>query len=339
MALYTNTNVSSLNGANNLRKATKSLDTTYQRLSSGMRINSAKDDAAGLQISDRLTSQINGYNQGNRNANDGIAICQTVEGALDETTSMLQRIRTLAVQSANGSNTAEDRASIQKEVTQLCAEITRIACETTFGGKTILNGSAGAASSSTNPRGSILAQGTTAGQLQFHVGANKDDTISLSLSSGFTFAQLNAARTIPSGQTAPGTFQSVSAGADTTISVTAGSESVSVTFGKDNVGAYEALDVTDQTKAEAAIKAVDQMLMYVDEKRADLGAMQNRLESTINNQTNVSMNLSDARSRIRDTDFAEESSNLSQQSIIQQAATSMLTQANSRPQIALSLLG
>ena len=338
MALYTNTNISSLNGANNLRRATKALDTTYQRLSSGLRINSAKDDAAGLQISDRLTSQINGYNQGNRNANDGIAICQTVEGALDETTSMLQRIRTLAVQSANGSNTADDRASIQKEVTQLCAEITRIACETTFGGKTILNGTEG--TSGTNERGSILAQGNqnNNGSLTFHVGANRNDTISISLSSGFSMAQLQAAAN-NSGGTSVGTFKTINAGQDGTETVTSGSETTTVTFTHDDVGDFTALDITTQTKAEDAIKAVDEMLMYVDDKRADLGAVQNRLESTINNQTNVSMNLADARSRIRDTDFAEESSNLSQQSIIQQAATSMLTQANSRPQIALSLLG
>ena len=336
MALYTNTNVSSLNGANNLRKATKSLDTTYQRLSSGMRINSAKDDAAGLQISDRLTSQINGYNQGNRNANDGIAICQTVEGALDETTSMLQRIRTLAVQSANGSNTQDDRNSIQKEVTQLCAEITRIACETTFGGKTILNGTAGTTNG--NARGSILSQGTTAGSLTFHVGANQNDTISLSLSQGFTFAQLE---TGCRGGSSGGSI--VTAGGSFSVATNSASPSGSTptaqTLPTDDVGAFSALDVSTQATAETAIKAIDNMLMYVDDKRAELGAVQNRLESTINNQTNVSMNLSDARSRIRDTDFAEESSNLSQQNIIQQAATSMLTQANSRPQIALSLLG
>ena len=340
MSIYTNTNVSSLNGANNLRRATKALDTTYQRLSSGMRINSAKDDAAGLQISDRLTSQINGYNQGNRNANDGIAICQTVEGALDETTSMLQRIRTLAVQSANGSNSAEDRVSIQKEVTQLCAEITRIACETTFGGKTILNGTAG--TSNGNQRGSLLDQGSSTGKLTFHVGANKDDTITVSLSSGFSMAQLKAAARNDQGTNVGEAWVPVQAGADQTVQVkaaTSGTEAVNAVIGKDDVGAYSVLDITTQCKAEMAIKAVDQMLMYVDTKRADLGAAQNRLESTINNQTNVSMNLSDARSRIRDTDFAEESSNLSQQNIIQQAATSMLTQANSRPQIALSLLG
>ncbi len=138
MALYVNTNVSSLNGRNKLSNATNNLNTTYQRLSSGLRINSAKDDSAGLQISDRLTTQINGLNQGNRNTADGIALMQTMEGALDEMGTMLQRIRTLAVQSANGTNTKADREAITAESDQLGAEITRIAQQTTFGGQKIL---------------------------------------------------------------------------------------------------------------------------------------------------------------------------------------------------------
>ena len=166
MSIYVNTNVSSINTTNKLAKATHSLDTTYKRLSSGYRINSAKDDAAGLQISDRLTSQINGLKQGNRNANDGIALAQTAEGALDEVHTMLQRIRTLSVQSANGTNTTADRVSIQGEVSQLCAEINRIACKTTFGGSEILSGK-------TDTTGSLLVSGRVA----FQVGANASDTI------------------------------------------------------------------------------------------------------------------------------------------------------------------
>ena len=132
MALYVNTNVSSINAQRKLANSTLALNTSYQRLSSGLRINSSKDDAAGLQISDRLTAQINGLNQGNRNANDGIALAQTIEGALDETTNMLQRIRILAVQAANGTNTAKDRQALQEEVNALSDEITRIAQKTTF---------------------------------------------------------------------------------------------------------------------------------------------------------------------------------------------------------------
>lgn len=178
MSIYVNTNVTSLNTTNKLSKATHSLDTTYKRLSSGYRINSAKDDSAGLQISDRLTSQINGLKQGNRNANDGIALAQTAEGALDEVHTMLQRIRTLSVQSANGTNTTADRASIQGEVSQLCAEINRIATKTTFGGQQILNG---------DKKGLV----GSSGKIDFQAGANANDTISISLSSGFSVKQMN----------------------------------------------------------------------------------------------------------------------------------------------------
>ena len=314
MALYVNTNVTSLNAQRNLNKATNSLDTTYARLSSGLRINSAKDDAAGLQIADRMTSQINGLNQGNRNANDGIAVAQTIEGAMDEITNMLQRVRTLAVESANGTNTSDDRHSIAKEVQQLSAEITRIACETTFGGKTVLNGGD---TRNTNVRGSLLSKGV----LTIHVGANKDDTISIRLTGGFTTKQIMN-----------------SSGVSTSANPNTANVSESATIDSD-VGDVMYFHVSGRTMAEETIANVDKAIKYVDGMRADLGAFQNRLESTISNQSNVANNQSDARARIRDTDYAEESANLSSQSIIQQAASSMLTQANSRPQIALSLLG
>ena len=289
MASYVNTNVSSLNAQRRLTNVTNSLNTTYQRLSSGLRINSAKDDAAGLQISDRLTSHINGFNQGNRNASDGIAVAQTAEGAMDEITNMLQRVRTLAVQASNGTLTTTDRNAISTEVKELQAEITRIACHTTFGGAQILRG--------TNATGSTLVQktGDNTGKITIHVGSMKDQVVNMSFSQDMKADSL-------------------------------GVDSVS-------------LKVTTATDAENAISSIDCALKLVDSARAQLGASQNRLESTIRNQSSISENLSDARSRIRDTDYAEEASNLSQQSIIQQAATSMLTQANARPQIALSLLG
>ena len=301
MSIYVNTNVTSLNTTNKLSKATHSLDTTYKRLSSGYRINSAKDDAAGLQISDRLTSQINGLKQGNRNANDGIALAQTAEGALDEVHTMLQRIRTLSVQSANGTNTTADRVSIQGEVSQLCAEINRIACKTTFGGSEILSGK-------TDKAGSLLVGGKVA----FQVGANANDKISIDLASGFTVEKMKTAAK------------------DTTSTLVDDAEGQ--THGK-------SFSVCTAENAQATLGAIDSYIAYVDKKRGEFGAVQNRLESTISNQSNIAENESDARSRIRDTDYAEEAANLSQQNIIQQAATSMLTQANSRPQIALSLLG
>ena len=295
MAVYVNTNVSSLNGQRYLNNVQNSLNTTYTRLSSGYRINSAKDDAAGLQIADRLTSQINGLNQGNRNANDGIALAQTIEGGLDEISNMLQRIRTLAVQSANGTNGDEDREAIQNEVNALTEEITRIADQTTFGGKSILKGFT---------TGSIYktAGALSGGTLTLHVGANTGNVIDMDVYS-FVFSKLAAAAGVT---------------------------------GDLNGNQFS---VSTQCGANQSITAIDAMIAVVDSQRADLGAIQNRLESSIRNQSNVSANSADARSRIRDADFAEESANLSQQSIIQQAATSMLMQANTRPQLALSMLG
>ena len=293
MAIYVNTNVSSLNSNRQLGKATHSLDTTYKRLSSGLRINSAKDDAAGLQISDRLTSQINGLNQGNRNANDGIALAQTAEGALDEVTNMLQRIRTLSLQSANGTNTTADRGAIQAEVDQLCAEINRISSKTTFAGQEILAG---------KNKGLVNSNG----QVSFQVGANANDTISVNLSIAFNISAMFGA---------------------------VGAQGSAMHTDK------KAFAVSTAANAQAALANIDKFIAHVDKARGQLGAVQNRLESTIANQANIAENESDARSRIRDTDYAEEAANLSQQTIVQQAASSMLTQANSRPQIALSLLG
>ena len=314
MSIYVNTNVSSINTTNKLAKATHSLDTTYKRLSSGYRINSAKDDAAGLQISNRLTSQINGLKQGNRNANDGIALAQTAEGALDEVHTMLQRIRTLSVQSANGTNTTADRASIQGEVDQLCSEINRIACKTTFGGSEILSGK-------TDKAGSLLVGGKVA----FQVGSNANDTISVDLSKGFSVAQMDDA--------AGGGLANAKDAANGKL------RDDSDTAAKVNGKNGKSFAVSTADAAQATLNTIDKFIAYVDKSRGQLGAVQNRLESTISNQSNIAENESDARSRIRDTDYAEEAANLSQQNIIQQAATSMLTQANSRPQIALSLLG
>ncbi len=311
MSLYVQTNVSSLNSQRRLNSATKSLDTTYQRLSSGLRINSAKDDAAGLQISNRLTNQINGLQQGNRNANDGIALCQTMEGALDETTSMLQRIRTLAIQAANGTNTTVDRQAIQQEVAQLSAEITRIACKTTFAGRQCLAGVAG------SDHGGVL---DSKGKVTFQVGAYAFDTLGVSMSNGFTLSGIYAEK--------HGTIKITSA--------TPLDEQKAGLYLNANK-AYE-FNCYTQCNAQYTIKAIDEIINVVDSKRAELGAIQNRMESTIRNQENVAENVSDARSRIRDADYAEEASNLSAQNIVQQAATSILTQANQRPSIAMSLL-
>lgn len=312
MAIYVQTNVSSLQGRNALRNIQTSLTTTYQRLSTGMRINSAKDDAAGLQIANRLTSQINGLNQGNRNASDGIALAQTIEGGLDEITAMLQRGRTLAVQSATGTNTADDREAINKELRSIQEEIQRIGTQTTYGGKAILAGyGTGDTLYGEQSQNLVDTAGNAinGGRMTLQVGANSGDTIVFEVAD-FTWSGLvsNALGTTT------GLGQGVAAG-----------------------GAFA--DITTADQASQAIEDFDVLIAYVDAQRADLGAIQNRLESSIRNQSNIATNESDARARIRDADFAEESANLAQQTIIQQAAASMLMQANTRPQLALSLLG
>ncbi len=341
MSMFINTNVSSLNAQRNMTKSGNSLDTSYQRLASGLRINSAKDDAAGLQISDRLTSQINGMDQGNRNANDGISMAQTAEGAMDEMTTMLQRVRTLAQQSANGSNSSADRASLQAEVSQLGKEINRIAKDTTFGGQKLLDGSIG-----------------DKGQVDFQVGADANQTIGFKLatahgtgSSGKNTLGFNISGiadglkfTFTSTATVAGTGVSGSAGKYTIdvssvfLSGTNTAITGKVTVGTATAGTQSGISISTQANAQLVLGAVDQMLKAVDSKRAELGAVQNRLDSTISNQSNVSENLSAARSRIRDADFATETANMTKQNILQQAASSVLAQANQRPQNALSLL-
>ncbi len=270
MALVVNSNIASLNSQRQLTRATEDLSTSYQRLSSGKRINSAKDDAAGLQISSRLTSQVNGLNQAARNANDGISLAQTAEGALDEYTNILQRMRTLAVQSSNGSNTTTDRAALNAEVTELTSELDRIATDSSFGGVNLLDGT--------------YAVG-------FQVGADAGQVISLTIAQNFSSSVV---------------------GADVTVSTFA--------------------------NAQTAIGDLDSVLSTVNSTRADLGAKQNRFSSVIRSNTNTAENVSASRSRIEDTDFAAESAALARSNVLQQAASSMLSQANQQPQIALSLL-
>lgn len=357
MALYVNTNVSSLNAQRKLTNATNSLNVSYQRLSSGLRINSAKDDAAGLMISNRLTAQINGLNQGNRNANDGIALAQTIEGALDETANMLQRIRVLANQAATGTNTPEDRLALQKEVSHLSSEITRIARKTTFAGAQVLDGI-------TTNNNDLLDPNTS--ELFFQVGANAWDRLTLEMN-GFTMSAMMDDLGFAVGKIAASTGTAVIAqGTTLDRAIFVGTKCYGVGYTvteaggltPDNYGIGSAggliLDgdlITDSGKfgvrwsvstaesAQYTLKNIDAFIQHVDSKRANLGAIQNRMESTIRNQSSISENESDARSRIRDTDFASETAALTQNNIIQQASQSVLAQANQRPTIALNLLG
>ena len=353
MALYVNTNISSKNAQRMLANSTNSLDTSYKRLASGLRINSAKDDAAGLQISNRLTSQINGLEQGNRNAQDGISFAQTAEGAMDEMTTMFQRIRTLALQSANGTNSAKDRKALQEEVTQLCSEIDRIAKDTTFGGEKILNGEAVATNKLEYTAATATTKGTKA--ISFQVGADAYQTIGIKLSmtgdttsadkiaatqvgfnmNGFT-AALQKQIKIEGGVNANGNGGDNSGLIAADDIVDANKDDNTTGFKKS--GDSITFDISTAEGAQNVLANIDLYIAAVDSKRAELGAVQNRLESTIRNQSNVAENVSDARSRIRDTDFATETANMTQTSIIQQASQSILSQANQRPQLALSLL-
>jgi len=376
MALYVNTNTSSLRAQNALAKATSKLTGSYEKLSTGKRINSAKDDAAGLQIASRMTSQINGLTQGNRNANDGISMCQVAEGATEEITNMLQRMRTLAIQSANGTNADSERDAIQQEVNQLSLEIQRIGEQTTFGGTLhVLNGSIGTIK---DDKGTLDDTFT-----KFQVGSHSDQTVTATFSD-LTFAGLlNYAQ--QDGVIDPATGDKIAfaksashaaanaAGADPKADpATPATQNVvlkNITDqdhdgltgwdksdmkvghpGKGNTkkditdstggtsGKLFAISMTSHANAEAAIKCLDVMINHVDSERAQWGAVENRLSSTINNQSNTITNVSDARSRIEDVDFAAETAQLTQQNVIQQAASSVLTQANSSTQIALSLL-
>ena len=275
MSLYVSTNISSLNAKRQLFTSNNNLSTAFERLSSGYRINSAKDDAAGLQISERLSSQVMGLDMAVRNANDGISLAQTAEGALQEITTALQRIRVLSIQAQNGINASADRLALQKEVSALKIEVSRIASTTQFGGVNILDGTFGT---------------------EFLVGANAGQKIALGLSrvGGYgTSGLLN--------------------GVDVSVATTE--------------GASRTMDLI-----AGAISAVTAT-------RADLGAIQNRFQSTIRNLSNISENVSAARSRIRDTDFAAETAELTRWQIIQQASITVLGQANQRPQSALQLLG
>lgn len=497
MALTINTNVMSLNAQRNLGKSQSALAQSMERLSSGLRINSAKDDAAGLAISDRMTSQVNGLNQAQRNANDGISLAQTGEGALQETTNILQRMRELAVQSSNDTNTSSDRASLQSEVSQLQAEINRIADTTTFNGKQLLDGtfsgaqfqvgananqtisfsissakgtdlgsyqvkasgssaatatmqkaitatSAGGATANGGTATSATLTGTFNGEsfsqtVQFSTGATASDiasaingytdttgisataktqaklsnlatsgaisfeingtTIAATVSSKTDLTSLASAINQQSATT--GVAASLasdkgsitltdSTGSDIKVTNFTGVSGETIAFagigengtavgtaatltttnGSSLVGGYvtlessnafsaqisdtsvsgsssntastletvENISISTQSDAEKAVSVIDGALSQIDAIRGGLGAVQNRFQSTISNLSNVSENLSAARSRILDADIAQETSNMTKQNILQQAGVAILAQANQAPQLALSLL-
>lgn len=306
-----NTNTLSLTTQNNLTKSQSSLGTSIERLSSGLRINSAKDDAAGQAIANRFTSNINGLTVAARNANDGISLAQTAEGALGEINNNLQRIRDLTVQAQNSSNSASDVDSIQAEVNERMKEIDRVTKQTDFNGIKVLN--TGASSSTYN----------------FQVGSKDAETIGIKISSSDSF---NLAAAGSSGTTL--NTKTMASGTDTVNGNARTTEAVGfdVLKGKVTGGA------TGAAAGSTPLADIDAAIKSVDSQRSLLGASQNRFESTITNLNNTVSNLTSARSRIQDSDYATEVSNMSRAQILQQAGSSVLAQANQVPQTMLSLL-
>jgi len=275
MPLYINTNVASLESQRSLSSASQSLNTSFQRLSSGMRINSAADDAAGLGISESLKAQVRSLGVAERNSNNAISMAQTAEGALGQVGNMLGRMREIAVQGANGDLTTTDRGYLNTEFTALRDEITRIADSTKFNGKDLLSGASTA--------------------ITFQVGINNSSADQISVTFG---------------------------GVDlTSLGINAST-----------------VDGATATNAQASITALDGAIGAVSSRRADFGASMNRLTNTVSNLQSMKSNMSAANSRIRDVDVAEESAALARTQVLQQAAVSMLSQANQAPQLALSLL-
>lgn len=474
MGLYINTNVASLNAQRQLSNSSGSLGRSFERLSSGLRINSAKDDAAGLAISSRFSSQIRGLNQAVRNSNDGVSLAQTAEGALQETGAILQRMRELSVQAANDSNTTSDRESLQAEIDQLVSEVTRIGTSTTFNSQKILDGSflgarfhVGANSRETITVNVSDARATSLGRQSRNTGAEvastqaivadavvinsvsiratvaADDTLSTTLNTGSAIAKAAAINdsteftnvkaiigpteaeggvvtggaldstnyvtingqnitgiTVQADDADDTLVNTINAVADDTgvvasldadnelvltaadgrnievtatgtgatltgltAGVTAGTltlqseDQVNLTltaaganatghgsagttiYGVNSAAAVSTIDLTTREGANRSIEILDVAIGQVSEKRGDLGAIQNRLQSTINNLSATTENLSSARSRIQDADFATETATFTRNQIVQQAAVSVLSQANQQPRIALSLLG
>ncbi len=377
MAVNVNTNVSAMTAQRYLNSASSAQQGAMERLSSGFKINSAKDDAAGLQISNRLSVQSRGLDVAVRNANDGVSMAQTAEGAMNETTNILQRMRDLSLQSANGSNSSAERKAIQEEVTALNDELNRIAETTSFGGNKLLNG--------------------TFATKSFQIGADNGEAVMLTLNNMRSDNALMGGNSYRA-ENAQGKDWRVQSGAnDLTISVTdksgvqqdisinakAGDDieelatyingqtdmvkasvdekgrlqlftdnnrvSGAATFGGSLAGELEigdaqavtvdTLDVTTVGGAQQSVAVVDAALKFVDSHRAQLGAFQNRFGHAINNLDNINENVNASKSRIKDTDFAKETTALTKAQILSQASSSVLAQAKQAPNTALGLLG
>jgi flagellin len=376
MAINVNTNVSAMTAQRYLNTAAEGTQKSMERLSSGYKINSAKDDAAGLQISNRLTSQSRGLDMAVKNANDGISIAQTAEGAMNETTNILQRMRDLSLQSANGSNSKSERVAIQEEVTALNDELNRIAETTSFGGNRLLNGTYGTQSfqigadsgeavmlsmgnlrSDTAEMGGKSYGSTVSADADWAVGAGANLTMSYTNKQGDAVSlditakegdDIEQLATYINGQSED---VKASVGDDGKLQLYASTQKVTgdVTFGGSlasdlSIGAgqdvtVKDIDVTSVAGAQEAVAVLDGALKSVDSQRAELGAFQNRFNHAINNLSNINENVNASNSRIKDTDYAKETTAMTKNQILQQASTSILAQAKQSPSAALSLLG
>ena len=377
MAINVNTNVSAMTAQRHLNGAAEGMQKSMERLSSGYKINSARDDAAGLQISNRLSSQSRGLDMAVKNANDGISIAQTAEGAMNESTNILQRMRDLALQSSHGSNSRSERIAIQEEVTALNDELNRIAETTSFGGNKLLNGTYGSQS---------FQIGASSGEaVQLTMGNMRSDTSgmggkayvaedgkdadwavtagSTDLTLGYTDVHgeekeltinakvgddLEQVATYINGQS---NDVKASVGEGGKLQLFAANNKVEgdvdiggglggeIGFGDAQNKTVADVDVTTVAGSQMAVSIIDGALKNVDSQRADLGAFQNRFGHAINNLDNINENVNASRSRILDTDFAKETTAMTKSQILQQASTSILAQAKQSPSSALSLLG
>ncbi|EDP58496.1 flagellin [Vibrio sp. AND4] len=377
MAVNVNTNVSAMTAQRYLNNANSAQQTSMERLSSGFKINSAKDDAAGLQISNRLNVQSRGLDVAVRNANDGISIAQTAEGAMNETTNILQRMRDLSLQSANGSNSKSERVAIQEEVTALNDELNRIAETTSFGGNKLLNGTHGTKSfqigadngeavmlelkdmrsdnaqmggqsyqtESAKDKNWNVQEGSNDLKMTFTDNFGQEQEIDITAKAGDDIEEL---ATYINGQQ-----DSVKASVteDGKLQMFAGNNKVTgnVDFSGGLAGeldiqdgkevTVDTIDVTSVGGAQESVAIIDAALKYVDSNRAELGAFQNRFDHAINNLDNINENVNASKSRIKDTDFAKETTQMTKSQILSQASSSILAQAKQAPNSALSLLG
>lgn len=386
-----NSNIMSLNAQRNLATSSSDLATSLERLSSGLRINSAKDDAAGLAISERFTTQIRGMDQAARNANDGISLSQTAEGAMGEIGNNLQRIRELAVQSRNATNSDSDRAALNEEAQQLKAEINRVADQTSFNGVKLLDGSfanqvfqvganqgetitvdsivnasstalgswtsvtgeftatGGAPTTFTNlAAGDLTINGVDVGDVTAGIDAPAQgaavaaaiDAISADTGVSATADATTGAITLTSNSADPivvGGNSTNQAATETATGLTFGDTAVTEVAGVATTG-FDSLDISSALGADNAMLSMDAALNAINSGRAEMGAVQNRFSSVVANLSSNVENLSAARSRIQDTDFAKETAALTRNQILQQAGTAMLAQANQAPQGVLALL-